>query len=55
MTKRLRDRAPRVGQAAAPGLRREAFPALTAFAKGYLHEDFPEIHGSARVAAAAFS
>jgi len=56
MTKRLRDRAPRVGQAAtALGLRREAFPALTAFAKGYLHEDFPEVHGSARDAAAAFA
>ena len=56
MTKRLRDRAPRVGQAAAAlGLRREAFPALTAFAKGYLHEDFPEVHGSARDAAAAFA
>jgi hypothetical protein len=47
MTKRLRDRA--------PGLRREAFPALTAFARGYLHEDFPEVHGSARDAAAAFA
>ena len=55
MTKRLRDRAARVSQAAGAGLRREAFPALTAFAKGYLHEDFPEVHGSARDAAAAFS
>ena len=55
MTTRRRDRAARVSQAAGAGLRREAFPALTAFAKGYLHEDFPEVHGSARDAAAAFS
>jgi hypothetical protein len=26
-----------------------------AFVRGYLHEDFPEIHGSVRDAAAAFS
>ena len=43
--------------AAAPssrGLRREAFPALSAFARGYLHQDFTEVHGSIRHAAAAF-
>lgn len=36
-------------------LRGSDFPALTSFARGYLHEDFPEIHGSAVAAAAAFS
>ena len=38
----------------APGLRQDEFPALTSFVRGYLHEDFPEVHGSARAAAAAF-
>jgi hypothetical protein len=37
-----------------PRLRREEFPAFTSFARGYLHEDYPEVHGSARAAAAAF-
>ena len=56
MTKRLRPRAERLRSAAsAPGLRREAFPALMAFVRGYLHEDFPEVHGSPREAAAAFA
>ena len=27
---------------------REEFPALTSFVRGYLHEDFPEVHGSLR-------
>jgi hypothetical protein len=36
-------------------LRRSDFPALTSFARGYLHEDFPDVHGSAVAAAAAFS
>jgi hypothetical protein len=36
-------------------LRREAFPSLMAFLRGYLHEDFPEVHGSLRGAVAAFS
>ena len=54
MTKRLRRRRnPAVKPILA--LRREAFPALTAFVRGYLHEDFPELHGSLRGAAAAFA
>lgn len=36
-------------------LRREAFPTLTAFVRGYLHEDFRKVHGSLHGAAAAFS
>jgi hypothetical protein len=36
-------------------LRGTDFPVLTSFARGYLHEDFPEAHGSAVAAAAAFS
>ena len=41
---------------AKPGLslNRADFPALTAFLKGYLHEDFSEEHGSTRGAAEAF-
>jgi len=35
-------------------LRREAFPSLMAFLRGYLHEDFPEEHGSLRGAVEAF-
>ena len=35
-------------------LRREAFPSLVAFLRGYLHEDFPEEHGSLRGAVDAF-
>ena len=30
------------------------FPALASLLRGYLHEDFPEVHGSAVAAAAAF-
>ena len=37
-----------------PELRANEFPALISFVRGYLHEDFPEVHGSARAAAAAF-
>ena len=37
-----------------PRLRREAFPSLMAFLRGYLHEDFPEEHGSLRGAVEAF-
>ena len=56
MTKRLRARAERVRQTASPAaLRREAYPAFTAFARGYLHEDFPAVHGTIRDAAAAFA
>ena len=54
MTKRLRRRRDPAAASTAT-LRREAFPTLTAFVRGYLHEDFPEIHGSVRAAAAAFS
>ena len=36
-------------------LRREAFPSLMAFLRGYLHEDFPEVHGSLREAVDAFT
>lgn len=35
-------------------LRREDFPALRAFARGYLHEDFGVVHGSALAARDAF-
>ena len=35
-------------------LRASDFPALTSLVRGYLHEDFPEVHGSAVAAAAAF-
>jgi len=55
MTKRPKARRP--GAEAAPlsrGLHREAFPALRAFLRGYLHEDFSEVHGSVRQAATAF-
>lgn len=30
------------------------FPTLRNFLRSYLHEDFPEVHGSVRAAAAAF-
>ena len=29
----------------------DEFPALSSFVRGYLHEDLPEVHGSARAAA----
>jgi len=35
-------------------IRREAFPSLAAFLRGYLHEDFLEEHGSLRGAVEAF-
>ena len=35
-------------------LRGSDFPALSGFLRGYLHEDFPEVHGSAVAAAVAF-
>jgi uncharacterized membrane protein len=38
----------------APTLDPHAFPALAAFLRGYLHEDFISVHGSAEAAAAAF-
>jgi hypothetical protein len=36
------------------GLRGEVFPALKAFLKGYLHQDYAVVHGSVRAAAEAF-
>jgi len=55
MTKRPRPRRRDEDETGAPrGLRRDAFPALRAFLRGYLHQDFPEVHGSLRDAAAAF-
>jgi thermostable 8-oxoguanine DNA glycosylase len=50
MTKRPR----REPGAKTRGLTREAFPALRAFVRGYLHQDFEEVHGSLRAAADAF-
>jgi hypothetical protein len=35
-------------------LRGDVFPALRAFLRGYLHQDFAAVHGSVRAAAAAF-
>jgi hypothetical protein len=35
-------------------LNRDAFPALSNFLKGYLHEDYPDEHGSLGAAVAAF-
>jgi len=49
-----RSRAARQATPAAPGLRRDEFPALTTFVRGYLHEDFAEVHGSPQAAASAF-
>lgn len=37
-----------------PPWRREEFPSLAAFFRGYLHEDFLEVHGSVEAAALAF-
>jgi hypothetical protein len=37
------------------GLDAAAYPALASFLKGYLHQDFPEEHGSVAAATAAFS
>jgi len=34
--------------------RRNRYPALKAFARGYLHEDYLQEHGSAKAAALAF-
>jgi hypothetical protein len=39
---------------AGPSLNRHEFPALTAFLRAYLHEDFPEEHGTTRAATIAF-
>jgi hypothetical protein len=49
-----RGRTLRQPAAPAPELRASEFPALINFVRGYLHEDFPEVHGSVRAAAAAF-
>ena len=47
MTKRRRTQPSR-------GLRRDLYPALRAFLRGYLHQDFAAVHGSVRAAAEAF-
>lgn len=49
-----RGRTRRQPTAPAQELRANEFPALISFVRGYLHEDFPEVHGSVRAAAAAF-
>jgi len=55
MTKRPKSRQPRAeAGASSRGLRRESFPALRAFLRGYLHQDFTTVHGSVRAAADAF-
>lgn len=54
MTTRPPRPAHRKATASVPHLRREEFPALSSFVRGYLHEDFSEVHGSVRAAAAAF-
>ena len=55
MTRRLpAGQARRPANALAPKLRRDDFPSLAGFLRGYLHEDFAEVHGSARDATAAF-
>jgi hypothetical protein len=35
-------------------LRSSRFPVLTSLVRGYLHEDFPDVHGSVLAAVAAF-
>jgi uncharacterized membrane protein len=55
----MRKRAPRRPArlhmtAAAPRLRQDEFPAVSSFVRGYLHEDFSHVHGSAHAAAVAF-
>ena len=47
MTKRRRTQPSR-------GLRGDLYPALRAFLRGYLHQDFAAVHGSVRAAAEAF-
>jgi hypothetical protein len=54
MTKRARPKRARGRAEGATGLRRESFSALSSFLRGYLHEDFAQVHGSVEGAAAAF-
>ena len=54
MTKRQRTPSRGQDSVQAKGLRREAFPALRAFLRGYLHQDYAAVHGSVRAAADAF-
>jgi hypothetical protein len=55
VTKRARARsAPIQPGAADAGLSRNAFPSLLNFLKGYLHEDYPDVHGSLPAAVEAF-
>ncbi|MEQ1898011.1 MAG: contact-dependent growth inhibition system immunity protein [Vicinamibacterales bacterium] len=54
MTRRT-TRGPKLLKTAAGSSPRAAeFPALAGFVRGYLHQDFPEVHGSIVAAAAAF-
>jgi hypothetical protein len=53
MTRRAR-RPSRVTSGTPPRLRGEAYPAVAAFFRGYLHEDFLEVHGSLGAAVSAF-
>ena len=53
MTRRVR-RPSRAANGAPPRLRGEAYPAVAGFFRGYLHEDFLEVHGSLGAAVAAF-
>jgi hypothetical protein len=54
MTKRQRTPPRGPDSVRAKGLRRQAFPALRAFLRGYLHQDYAAVHGSMRAAADAF-
>lgn len=54
MTRRPRQRQPIKATVRALGAHRDEFPALASFVRGYLHQDYPEVHGSVGVAAAAF-
>jgi hypothetical protein len=54
MTKRRHTKPRGQDSMAARGLHGDAFPALRAFLRGYLHQDFGAVHGSVRAAAHAF-
>ena len=54
MNKRGRPRPARVAKGEPPRLRGEAYPAVASFFRGYLHEDFLEVHGSLAAAVSAF-
>ena len=54
MTRRARPRPEQVTKGEPPRLRGEAYPAVAGFFRGYLHEDFLQVHGSLAAAASAF-